>query len=65
MRYRNATAEHRTWPTLTDAATGTTLELDPGAEADVVEPVTDPRLKPVRPPAAARSKPKPEPSEEN
>lgn len=49
MRYRNVSGEHRTWPTLMNADTGRTLELDDGEDAEVAGDVTDHRLAPVRP----------------
>lgn len=54
MRYRNTSPEHRTWPSLVNAETGTTLELAPGETAEIDGDVNDPRLKP-------EPKPKPEP----
>lgn len=44
---QNTDAAARVWPNLTNQDTGTTLELDPGAEAAVELPphFTDPYLK--------------------
>jgi hypothetical protein len=42
-RYRN-TGERRVWPTLTDQATGRTLELAAGQEGELAGEVDDPYL---------------------
>lgn len=49
MRYRNVSSSARVWPHLTNAETGRTLDLAPGADAevDVPEGFSDGFLEPV------------------
>jgi len=46
--YTNASSERRIWPTLTNPATGRTVELAPGQQVELDVPVNDPYLQIVK-----------------